>query len=183
MCIRDRSTPFLIRFEDVAAGQNLDFDPLDFTPLQLDEYLVSAEVYAKGVVTTGGLYRGLGVNSAEIIEDDDGSLELQGSIRNDGVSEAVVPRVLVSFLDDAGRVLWVQNHYLEQSIRSQRTGAFSISLDDIGTHLRSDIEVQEFHNGISPAGAELGALPAMIEAPAGLPYSSVRVDLSTFAAG
>ncbi len=179
--IRPReSTPFLIRFEEVAAGTNMEFDPLDFTPLQLDETVATAEVYAKAVVTTGGLYRGLGVANAEVTVDDDGGHRLVGALRNDGVDEAVIPRMLLSFLDGDGRVLWVQNAYLEYSIRSQRTGTFDIPLDDIGDHVTSNIEVKEYHNGMAPSTGQLGQLPSLIEAPPGLPYESIRVDLSTF---
>lgn len=175
------STPFMIRFEEVAAGQNLDFDPFEYTPLSIEgDGVHKAEVYAKGVVTTGGLYRGLGVNNAEVSKNANGSFQLKGELRNDGVLEAVIPRVLVSFLDESGRVMWVQNEYLEYSIRSQRSGSFSFQLDDVGPVQRSDIPVFEYHNGIAPTLGELGQLPKLIDAPQGQPYASIRLDLSTF---
>lgn len=181
--IRPReTTPFLIRFEEVAAGTNLDFDPTDFTPLQLDDEVVSVEVYAKAVVTTGGLYRGLGVHEATVTATADGSYRLEGELRNDGVSEAVIPRILISFLDDSGRVLWVQNEYLEYSVRSQRRGGFSVELEDITGHRPSDIPIDKYHNGIAPSSGEIGIPPVLIPAPSGQPYSSIRVDVSTFLA-
>ncbi len=180
--IRPReSTPFLIRFEEVAAGQNLDFDPFAFEPLKLTDGVESVEVYAKGVVTTGGLYRGLGVNRAEVTENADGSHQLVGELRNDGVQEAVIPRLLISFLDESGRVMWVQNYYMEYSIRSQRTGSFSVQLEDISDHELVDLDVIEFHNGIAPPGGEdIARLDALIPAPPGAPYASIRIDTSTF---
>ncbi len=174
------STPFLIRFEEVAAGQNLDFDPFDFTPLQLSEEIASAEVYAKGVVTTGGLSRGLGINDARVVANEDGTHALVGELRNDGVDEAVIPRILVSYLDDDGTVLWVQNYYLEYAIRSQRTGEFSILLDDISTHENSGVTVREFHNGINPPGGVLASLPTLLSVPSDLPYASIRIDTSAY---
>ena len=182
--IRPReSTPFLIRFEEVAAGTNLDFDPFDFTPLRIEDEIASAEVYAKGVVTTGGLYRGLGVNDAQVEQNPDGSHQLVGELRNDGVSEAVIPRILISFLDEDGEVMWVQNYYLEYSIRSQRRGTFSVRLDDISSHLPTDIPLIEYHNGIEPSTGILEEMPTLVDAPPGVPYDSIRIDLSAFLGG
>ncbi len=180
--IRPReSTPFLIRFEEVAAGQNLDFDPFAFEPLKLTDGVETVEVYAKGVVTTGGLYRGLGVNQAEVVENPDGSHQLVGELRNDGVQEAVIPRLLISFLDENGRVMWVQNYYMEYSVRSQRTGSFSVELEDISDHELIDLDVVEFHNGIAPPGGEdIARLDPLIPAPPGASYASIRIDTSTF---
>ncbi|MEM7285998.1 MAG: hypothetical protein AAF480_06565 [Actinomycetota bacterium] len=173
------STPFRIMFEEVAAGTDLDFDPLDFTPVQLDEAVAAAEVYAKGVVTTGGLSRGLGVNDVRFVETAAG-MTLEGSLRNDGVDEAVIPRILVSFLDADDRVLWTQNHYLSTSIRSQRSGEFTIELDDLSTLRIDDLAVDVFHNGIVPAEGALAPARRLIPAPDGLPYDAIRLDLSAF---
>jgi len=174
------STPFMIKFERVAAGTNLDFDPLDFEPLKFDDEIVAVEIYAKAVVESQGLYRGLAVNDLRTQSNKDNGFSLTGEIRNDGVLEAVIPRVLISYLDSNQNVLWVQNEYLEKSIRSQRTSEFSISLDGVLASAISDVDVIKYHNGIAPTEDELEKKPILIEAPAGEPYSFIRVDLSAF---
>lgn len=170
------SSPFRIDFEEVAAGTDVDFDPLDFSPIQLDDDVASVEVYAKAVVTQQGLYRGLQVNSLELVGADQ-SWMLEGEIRNDGVVEAVVPMVLVSYLDDAGDVMWVERTFLDTAIRSQRSDEFQIELSSLAGIAESAVEVSVFANG--PGSIETAGEPSngVIEAPPGMPYAAVQVDV------
>lgn len=174
------STPFLIRFEEVAAGTDLDFDPLDFTPIQLTDEIVEVEIYAKAVVTSFNLYRGLGVNDARLITRTDGSMVLEGELRNDGTQEATIPQVVLSYLDEAGDVLWVETHYLDTAIRSQRLGQFALELPDMDSISLTDIPVRRFANGILPTEDPQRPKPVLIELPEDAPFASVRVDLATF---
>ncbi len=179
--IRPReSTPFLIRFEEVAAGTDLDFDPLDYTPIQLTDEIFEVEIYAKAVVTQFNLYRGLGVNSAELVETTDGALRLEGELRNDGTEEATIPMILVSFLDDDGDVAWVQHYYMEDAVRSQRLGSFSLELPDLSTIAITDVPVKLFANGILPTEDPFAPKPPLLMLPEDAPFASLRVDLTTF---
>ena len=182
------STPFRIEFEEVAAGVDLDFDPLQFEPIQLDEEIASVEVYAKAVVTSGGLYRGLGVNTVEITENTaDGTWRLTGELRNDGVLEATIPMLVVSYLDADGEVGWVDRFYIEAAVRSQRTGLFSVPIpvDVLAALNESSLTVRLFHNGIAPPGGVVDATPPLLRLDdipelADLPYESIRIEAVTF---
>ncbi len=175
------STPFRIDFEEVAAGTALDFDPFAFSPIELTDDIASVEVYAKAVVTQQGLFRGLQLNAAEVAQRPDGTWAIDGEIRNDGLAEAVVPMVIVSFLDEAGEVAWVEREFLAGSIRPQRSGEFSVevpALDELGT---SDIEVRQFANSVVTQQEQPAPLRPLLELPDGVPgsFSGVRIDLVT----
>lgn len=170
------STPFVIEFEAVAAGTDPDFDPLDFTPIELDGSIDGVELYAKAVVATQGLFRDVQIQRTELERAPDGSLVLSAELRNDGTVEAVLPIVLVSYLDDEGRVLWVDRAIVPSSIRPQRTRPFEHAVS-LPSSLRStDTPVMTFHNGIAPTD---GAWPAasIVAAPPGHDFASVRVDV------
>ncbi len=203
------STPFRIDFEEVAAGTDVDFNPLDFSPIQLDDEIDSVEIYAKAVVTQKGLFRGLQLNDAAFVRTEDGTWTIEGEIRNDGVVEATVPMVLVSYLDSDGEVLWVDRTYVEAAIRPQRSGDFVLDLTDFsvlnavaeagdttrsgaigsGGDDGSEIEVKAFHNGIVPTDQLLDPLRVLIDFPANVrdevagdltdEISGVRIDLVT----
>ncbi len=182
------STPFRVDFQDVAAGASLDFDPLHVEPLVLDDEVASVEVYAKAVVTSGGLYRGLGLTGIWTEQDDDGRWMIEGELRNDGTEEAVVPMVLVSFLDIDGNVRWVERAYLPDAIRSQRSGHFSIALPDFAGLQASELPVATFHNGINPPASLAEAPPELFALPdepatwsnaADAEIVSIRIELAT----
>lgn len=172
------TSPFRIDFEDVAAGTDVDFDPLDFTPVQLDERVVSAELYAKAVVTQNGLYRGLQLNDIELSGTATDGWTLEGEIRNDGLTEAVIPMVIVSFLDADGQVGWVERTFLDTAIRSQRSDQFSYRLPSLDDLAPGSIDVAVFSNGIAPP-ASVASPSGVVAAPPGSGFSSIRIDLVT----
>ena len=176
------STPFRIDFQRVAAGANLDFDPLDIQPIELDEEIAQVEIYGKAVVTTQGLYRGLGVNSLTGERTEDGDLLLSGTLRNDGVIEAIVPIVIVSYLDDAGEVLWVERRFVERSIRPQRSTDFEFVFEDPGELIQSPLEPIIYANGIGDEKVRLSRPAGLIDAPEGSDFASIRVDVTTIVA-
>ncbi len=140
------TTPFRVDFQDVAAGENVDFDPLVQKPLTLEADIASVEVYAKAVVTSYGLYRGVGVNDIEVTDDGN----LAGELRNDGTREVAIPMVLASYIDDNGDVLWVDRHYVPQAIRSQRSQPFEMAIKDVADLENVDVPVEIYANGIAP---------------------------------
>lgn len=176
------STPFRIDFQRVAAGTNLDFDPLDIQPIELDEEIAQVEIYGKAVVTTQGLYRGLGVNSLVGERTDDGDLFLSGTLRNDGVTEAIVPILIISYLDDAGEVLWVELRFVERSVRPQRSTDFAFVLEDPGELTPSTLDPIIYANGIGDEKVRLSRPAGLIDAPEGSDFASIRVDLTTIVA-
>ncbi len=178
-----QTTPFLIRFEDPAAGVGADFDPLSFTPLTMDDDIAEVEVSAKAVVTTDGLYSGLGAQHVTLREAADGMTTIvSGEIRNDGVEEALVPAVHVSYLDADGQMLWLETEYLERSIRSQRSTAFSSALADLSDVIVTDVPVTTYANSLNElADRELSHSP-VLDLPPGGPAAGIRLDLQTFTA-
>lgn len=175
------STPFRIDFQEVAAGTDVDFDPLAFSPIELDSEIASAEVYAKAVVTQQGLFRGLQVNDAQIVQHQDGSWHVDGEIRNDGIVEATMPMVLISYLDEDGEVGWVDRKYVEVAIRPQRSGRFSVAIPDLDSVNAAEIETKAYHNGIAPPGGIADPLPPLLEIPDEVTteYAGIRIDLVT----
>jgi hypothetical protein len=177
------STPFRIEFQEVAAGTDLDFDPLAFTPAEFDPTtMVTAEVYAKAVVTSDGLDRGTAINNAGI-DEVDGEVVLTGELRNDGTQESTIPMLLVSFLDADGEVVWVENYYVDTAVRSQRSRDFAVTLpiEQIRALESADIEVKPFQNGIVTTDDPLPSPPPVItDLPPNMPFESVRIDVSSF---
>ena len=180
-----QSTPFRIDFERVAASDKADFDPLDNNPIELDAEISSVELYAKAVVTDQGLYQGLQINDAELLEADGASvgsgLTLQGELRNDGLDEAVVPMVLLSFLDNQGRVAWVERHLLPASVRPQRSRDFTVELPAIEL-APSGLDVEVFANGIDPQNPTRQTPTGVIDLPDTSEFSALRIDLTTMLA-
>lgn len=204
--------PFLIEFEEVAAGVDLDFDPTDFQPIQLDEEIVGVELYAKAVVTSTGLFRELQVldlaidfeSVQEISEPlpdigealtEDGELlaevsedvpetvgTISGTLRNDGVIEAIVPIVIVSFLDEDGRVMWVERFIVDQSVRPQRSVDFDFALPNLDGVVETDVPLALFHNGVVPADDAPQPPPPMLVVD-DQPYASIRVDVVSVLVG
>jgi len=173
------STPFLIEFEEVAAGVDLDFDPLHFEPIQLDEEIASFEVYAQAVVTSEGLYRGLQVNEVDIVPDGEG-WKIVGEVRNTGVEEATIPIILFSFLDENGDVGWVERIYVDIAVRPQRTQPFEMRIPSLAGLEPVDIEKLLFSNATNVNPNLANAPHALMPLPEGLPFESLRIDTSTF---
>lgn len=174
------STPFRIEFEEVAAGNNLDFDPLDFFPIQLDEEIASFEVYARGVVTDSGLYRGLDVNNVEVTKTDDGEWKIVGELRNNGVREATIPIVLFSFLDENGDVAWVDHTFVDIAVRPQRSQPFEYTVADLSSIEVVDLPQSLFSQAFNLNERLVEADRALVELPDGHRFHSLRIDVSTF---
>ncbi len=181
-------TPFRVDFEGVA-GTNLSetdfsFDPLAFSnpnivPAEIDAF----EVYGKAVVTTQDLYRGLSVQSLQITTNGQ-DFFLRGELVNSGTVLATIPRLLISYYDGAGNVVWVGDVYIEQAVRPQYTHKFEIpltSLDDVEIVLA---EGGMFTNSLRPQtpvnAAQDGRTLRRIPAPAGSGFAELGVTVYTF---
>ncbi len=173
------TTAFRIDFEKVAAGTDLDFDPLDFTPIAAEADIATVEVFAKAVVTQRNLYRGVGVNGARVVERSNGELSIEGEIRNDGLIEATVPMVLVSYLDEAGNVTWVERHYLEKAIRPQRSRSFSVPIPAGNVVDETRLPVKVFDNNSNQQAAVASPPSVLLDAPGGSDFDSIRLDVVT----
>ena len=136
-------------------------------------------------MTDQGLYQGLQLNDAELVEPDDASagsgLTLHGELRNDGLDEAVVPMVLMTFLDDQGRVAWVERHLLPASVRPQRSRDFMVELPAVEL-AQSGLDVEVFANGIDPQNPTRQTPAGVIELPDTSEFTALRIDLTTMLA-
>lgn len=176
-----QSTPFRVDFEGIATAADLAEGPV-FTPqsrtaltLPSGTRVSDARVYVKAVVASRetdlrsavGL-QGLRVRGSRVV----------GFLRNDGLVDATVPRILVSLLDRNGEVGWTQEVVLDSAVRAQRTLPFSFTVTP-----RHEVSLvaraTTFDNGLPGSPAPFQAA-AQLPAAAGSGWSSLRLDVLTF---
>jgi hypothetical protein len=161
--------PFRIDFEGVAglaepgavgSVDDVAFEPGARTPLVLDpDRIAEVRVAAKAVVTSLDLDRS--VTAQHITADDGGTLS--GELRNDGLDEVTVPHVFLVLRDEAGEVGWVDDVFVSEAIRPQRSTPFSIVPTPRSDVRRVDVPVRLFANGQDAdlVGATASPLPAI----------------------
>ncbi len=179
-------SPFRVDFEGVAGSTGttistgIEFKANQRFPVERSiwEQAASIQVYAKAVVTGRDLYRDVAVQDLAVTTDASGKLLLTGDLHNTGTVEAVIPHILITYYDAAGSVVWVQEIFLPESIRSQRLLALVVPIQDpaaISTLLQT---TQLFANtlqqevAISPGWGELIYLP--VESG----YAAARVSIN-----
>ncbi len=175
------TTPFRVDFEGVAGSaitettqveeQAGEFDPLAFTPITVEERIASYAVYGKGVVTGRNLYRGLGIQAARWGND-----KIMGTVVNTGTREATLPHVLVTFYDEAGRVAWVEHHYLAESVKPQRALQFEFEVISADAITQLDVAGGVFDNDFSSADN----MPPMILLPQESGFAGMRITVHAF---
>ena len=133
--------PFRVGFEGVA-GSILsdtlkvgDFKPNDYTPPNLLKPTTQFVMQSQAVVTARDLTRNLAIQDLQVVRGSDGLYRLNGRLLNIGTDEATIPHVLVTLYDADGSVAWVDDLFVEQAIRPQRSRAFSVVL-----HERTEVE-------------------------------------------
>jgi hypothetical protein len=112
------ATPFRIDFEGVAG--EITATPATF------------QVYAKGVVTERDLERDVAAQNVRFASLSDGRMQLVGELFNVGTHEAIIPHLMVTYYDRNNRVVWVDDVFLEQSVRPQRALPFEFMLPESG---------------------------------------------------
>lgn len=158
------TVPFRIEFEeragafdrdDPAAG---DFDPLAYAEPVIEAEVAGVEVSSRAVITDGQLERVLDITQASVVSAiDDGSsgVAIDVRLRNTGTTSATVARVSVTYLDAQGDVVWVDHHWVPDSVRPQRTSRveWTTQIPDL---VAIDIETDTFDN--AKVGGEEGAV-------------------------
>ncbi len=156
------TVPFRIEFEeragafdrdDPAAG---DFDPLAYAEPVLEAEVAEVEVSARAVITGGQLERVLDITQASVgswVEDGSNGIDFDLRLRNTGTTSATIARVSVTYLDADGDVVWVDHHWVPDSVRPQRTTQviWSSELPDLTV---VDVETRTFDN--AKVGGEEG---------------------------
>ncbi len=182
-------TPFRIDFEGVAGSQITDaatagdFDPDAYSPIEFDVPIAAFEVYAKAVVTGRDLDRDVAIQEMEMTVDPDTQTpHLTGLLYNNGVQEATIPHVLVTYYDDAGQVLWVDDRYVEAAVRAQRTQPLDLTLTPF-TSLTPFLEKGDTYANLLANELDLDATwSERFPAPSNAPFTSYRVTVHYFVA-
>lgn len=126
--------PFRIDFEGVAGSVLSDaatageFAADAFSPLELESPIASFQVIAQGVVTARDLFRDVAIQDVNISLGIDGQQHIIGNLINNGTVEATIPQVLVTFYDETGQVMWVDDEFVDVAIRPQLMQPFDVQI-------------------------------------------------------
>ncbi len=180
-------TPFRIDFQGVAGLALQDTRaPLPFSPdaawtyvLPGDENLGRFDVFAKAVVTQRDLDRDVGIQGLRV-EPSALGYQLQGTMVNTGIKEAVIPHLLVTFYDAQGEVAWVDDFFLPQALRPQRTMDFAVDLTPSAAVTPLDIKSGSYSNALQLAPVQPPPRADWLGLPEGMGYSYLRVSLHYF---
>ena len=156
----------------------VEFDPGVITPLTLapGAQVAAVDVYARGVVTPAVGPAGLQVLGLHVEGD-----ELVGTLRNDSTLEAAVPHLLVSYLDDAGQLVWVDHAYLEHSVRPQRSTEFRVQIPSSLNAAPADVPVSGY---AGPAQTPFGGgITPMIDLPASSGFAAAAITATSYTRG
>ena len=189
------TVPFRIEFEeragafdrdDPAAG---DFDPLAYAVPVIEAEVDLVEVSSRAVITGGQLERVLDLTQARIVSsvgDGRNGVTFDVRLRNTGSSPATVPRVSVSYLDEFGDVVWVDHHWVPDSVRPQRSTRVEWT-SQIPELVGVDIDTQTFDNaktggeeGEAFGGGTTVELPGDRLVVDGVVITQVRLDVTSF---
>jgi hypothetical protein len=153
--------PFRVDFEGVAGlveGDDLDFQPDARTPLALDpDRIAEVRVSAKALVTSLDLDRSLAAQ--QITVDGEG---LIGEIRNDGLDEVTVPHVFLTLRDDRGEVGWIDDVFVSNAVRPQRSTPFAMVPPSPRDIRQIDVPIRLYANGQTVAPVT-GARPLLTD--------------------
>jgi len=177
-------TPFRVDFEGVAGLALQDArQPVVFAPNQSWDYTLPTDkklghyaVFAKAVVTQHDLERAVGVQALTVATTKAG-LQLQGVLVNAGLKEAVIPQLLVTLYDDAGRVIWVDHFFISESIRPQRTLDFAVDLTPRQALDLVEVEGDSYTNALDATPGLQGPRQDFIALPPGAGYQYLRVSV------
>ena len=178
-------TPFRVDFEGVAGTALADHAPIEFEPgaiypFETDEMIETFEVYAQAVVTTEDLYRDVGVQNIQIVADEDGRFHLTGELHNAGTLEATIPHVFITYYDEQNRVVWVDDFFVADAVRPQRTVPLDLMLTpaaEVTTLLdNGDAYANTLDNEVYLDSSWLERTPL----PAETGYASMRISVHYF---
>ncbi len=173
------STPFQVEFEEVAAQQAEEFDPIDWQPITVESLDgLSAQIDVRAVVATDRLERGLAASEVSILETD-GQKSLSGLLRNTGANNARVPRVLVSYLNEDGTLLDQQQQFVTTSIGPSRSTNFEIELNPSLGGIAID-GISSSINGLEQPNTIPATVPALTLDVTGEAYDSIRIDVAAY---
>ncbi len=132
--------------------ERVEFEPGAKTPLALDsERIAEVRIIAKAVVTDKDLARTV---TAQHIRVEDDPAVIVGDLRNDGTDEVTVPHVFVTLRDENGDVGWIEDVFVSEAIRPQRSQPFRVSVPPPEQFEVVDVPIRLFANNLA-VGREL----------------------------
>ena len=163
--------------EKVDVRGPVEFDPNVITPLTLapGAEVAAVDVYARAVVTPSVGVQGLQVVGLQVQDGD-----LVGTLRNDSTVEAAVPHLLISYLDAAGRLAWVDHAFLEHSVAPQRSTAFRIPLPTVRPEVVTDVPITGY---AGPAHLPFGGISPMVALPESSGFAAAAVTTTSYVRG
>jgi hypothetical protein len=183
-------TPFRVDFEGVAgilladAAKNFSFEPNETwdyvlpTGAELGDY----DVFAKAVITARDLDREVGIQGLTVAENA-GSFNIEGQLINSGLAEAVIPHIFVTYYSEDGKVMWVDHHFLPESVRAQRALDFSVPVTPIEELEILEKPGHEYSNSLTNLAFGSGPRSDFIPMPPESGYDYARVSLNYFTGG
>lgn len=179
------TVPFRIDIEAIAGAADAkdeaagEFQPdLFATPDLGPRDIANIELITKAVVTGRDLQRDLQPQHLRVVVDD--TVTLLGELRNDGVETATVPQVLITLIDEEGNVGWVDSVWIDQAIRPQRIGSFSVELTKPDVLTALDVPLIVYGNGITRSEGNPFSSDAVIELPPESGWASARITVQSF---
>jgi hypothetical protein len=189
------TVPYRIDFEERAGAFNRDdpaagdFDPLAYAAPVFEAEVASVEVESRAVITGGQLERVLNIAEAQVVStvgDGANGIDFNILLRNTGTISATVARVSVTYLDARGRAVWVDHHWVPDSVRPQRSTEVAWT-SQIEALVEVDVPILTFDNvkAGGEEGAGVGAIVTLDVAGdplvvAGREVSRVRLDVTSF---
>jgi hypothetical protein len=80
----------------------------------------------------------MGVLHQRIEKDTQGRTVLKGELINQTGETVNIPHVLATFYDNAGRVIWVSDGYVDQALLPQTPVPFSVAVrDDLAKNIQT----------------------------------------------
>jgi hypothetical protein len=161
----------------------VEFDPRTITPLTLPKgsLVASVDVYARAVVSRVVAPSGLVIDAVHTEVREDGETYITGIVRNDGVNEATVPHLLVSYFDLDRTLVWVDHLYLPSSIAPQASASFAFAVAHV-----EGLRVSGLPTGAyaGPSHENIATTPVRTsELPPSSQFASFSLDVTSFVRG
>lgn len=133
----------LIGKNDQQLGEETSFDkishvllPKEVTPFRIDFSNVHLKDVKKvtlnptSILVPASADPVIGVLHQQIAKSDSGHSVLKGDLMNESGQIVNIPQVLATYYDASGKVIWIDDGYVDQALRPQIPVPFGVSIDD-----------------------------------------------------
>jgi len=118
--------------------------PKEISPFRIDfpkisrDRIQSVHMQPNAMLVPASADPVIGVMHQALQRDARGHSVLVGELMNQSGAQVDIPHVLATFYDDGGKVIWVSDGYVDQSLAPQTPVAFSIGVrDDLAQQIHS----------------------------------------------